>query len=208
MRADREVEAVGDEVANQINEMADQAVTDLWEIHRQNTAAAKRKFNTNNPGNEENSNPQTEPIGSSAMKPVIKSEKGVAQEPSVAPTLNGSSEKDKNFLPTQIHVQITTGEYAGSSYTLKPTTRWPCFVGRSTGKKFTGRGISLPKDLEVSTSHGKFEVGRGSKLRFIDTGSTNGTLVDGELLEAQSPIELYDGMEITVGMSLMKVKLS
>jgi FHA domain len=68
--------------------------------------------------------------------------------------------------------------YVGNSWTLRPTPKAACMIGRSTGKKFKEKGVSLSTDEEVSTTHGKVHV-RGGKLYFTDTGSTNGSTVNG-----------------------------
>jgi hypothetical protein len=57
-----------------------------------------------------------------------------------------------------ITIQITVGPHAPSTYTIHPKPNTPCVIGRSKGKKFTKNGISLYKDQEVSTTHGKFLV--------------------------------------------------
>jgi hypothetical protein len=73
----------------------------------------------------------------------------------VEPDITVSS--SSSLSPT-ITVQITVGPHAPSTYTIHPKPNTPCVIGRSKGKKFTKNGISLYKDQEVSTTHGKFLV--------------------------------------------------
>lgn len=122
-------------------------------------------------------------------------------------TKAGVKRNPKGAMPTAVNVEITSGHYAGSTYTLTPKARQPCWVGRSQGKKFKDRGISLPKDLEISTTHGKFEL-VGGKLHYTDTGSTNGSKVHGEDLAPDTPLFLEDGIELVLGQSVLKIYFS
>lgn len=113
-----------------------------------------------------------------------------------------------------VHVDIVAGPYKGKKYTLKVTPRAPRLVGRSQSKNFREKGISLSKDLEVSTSHGKFVLMK-DKLYFVDTESTNGSLVsqgggdtsDNEQMEPNEPYLLATGTMITCGQTVMKITL-
>ena len=113
---------------------------------------------------------------------------------------------DKPVQLRGIKVDVLSGSLHGSTFQLEPRPRAPCFIGRSTGKKFTERGISLSSDLEVSTTHGKFEIKKGSYF-YIDQGSTNGSYIGDDLLEPHEPLELVDGLVITVGTSDLKITL-
>ena len=110
--------------------------------------------------------------------------------------------------PGTIHIDIVGGgEYDGTSFQVKPTKSAHSWVGRSTSKKFREKGISLPKDLEVSTTHGRFEKKMG-KFVYVDTGSTNGSRLGDVELEPDQKVELYTGMEITVGQTVMKITVA
>lgn len=105
---------------------------------------------------------------------------------------------NKNKTPDTIHAEVIEGPHKGSTFNLKPAQRKPCWIGRSSSKKFRDRGMSLNKDAEVSTTHGKFHIHEG-KLAFTDTGSTNGTIYNNEEIVDQVPLELVDGMVLVIG---------
>ena len=145
------------------------------------------------------------------------------------------SSSTSNNSTTSIQISITAGPHTSSKYLLRPKPGVPCLLGRSKGKKFIKNGVSLHKDQEVSTTHGKFIIeggglsqhdkddeeegggasGSGSasggggggitKFYFIDVGSTNGTVYKGEPLEPNFRLELQPGMELKVGNSIMKI---
>lgn len=54
-------------------------------------------------------------------------------------------------------------------------------MGRSTGKLFKEKGVSLYKDKEISTTHAKVELRNGEAF-FIDAKSTNGSHLNGYVL--------------------------
>jgi hypothetical protein len=58
--------------------------------------------------------------------------------------------------------------------------------------------ICLPL-AKLSKYHGYFSEREGGGYAFTDTGSTNGTLVDGLRLERKVPSPLRDGIDITLG---------
>mmetsp|Transcript_7492 Transcript_7492/g.10901 ORF Transcript_7492/g.10901 Transcript_7492/m.10901 type:complete len:204 (-) Transcript_7492:149-760(-) len=119
------------------------------------------------------------------------------QESKVSSTSSGKQKESSKKIKT-IHIKITEGLYEGGMFHLCPKGSAPCMIGRSTGKKYRERGISLSKDGEVSTTHGKFEILNG-KAYYTDTGSTNGTCLDGVALEGNTPFQLREGSVLAVG---------
>lgn len=80
-----------------------------------------------------------------------------------------------------VTLKVATGPHVGQKFRLEPATEdgEDVFkIGRSTGKVFKEKGVSLYKDKEISTSHGKVEIKNG-QVFLIDTKSTNGTSLNG-----------------------------
>ena len=122
-------------------------------------------------------------------------------------SISVSASATNNTKPDTIHIDIVGGPYEGTFYDLQPKSRCHAWIGRSSSAKFKDRGISLPQDLEVSTSHGRFEF-KGGKFYFTDVASTNGTRINGEGCEPNVPYELpATGMTILAGQTIMKVTL-
>jgi hypothetical protein len=181
LHAHSETDAKYEEIVTALTKQMDQGKKDIWDCHK--LAVDKMA------GSNENSDPQQQQIQSSA--------KTSASEPKKATILTGT-----------IHVELMAGPHAGEVYDLKPKgAKSFCWVGRSTGKKFKDRGISLPLDLEVSTTHGRFEIYQG-KLCYTDDASTNGSKLGEAEIEANSPLEIINGMEIIVGQTVMRATLT
>ncbi|KAL7448015.1 hypothetical protein ACHAXS_000122, partial [Conticribra weissflogii] len=130
---------------------------------------------------------------------------------------NNNSNNNNNNANTagksKIEILVTSGPHAHAKFLLRPKPGTPCYIGRSKGKKFVKNGISLSKDAEISTTHGKFlvEAGLGRldpTFYFVDVGSTNGTFLEGDQLEPEKLVKLTEGMELRVGTSNLKIMLS
>mmetsp|Transcript_15439 Transcript_15439/g.36425 ORF Transcript_15439/g.36425 Transcript_15439/m.36425 type:complete len:232 (-) Transcript_15439:95-790(-) len=105
-----------------------------------------------------------------------------------------------------VKLEVQAGPYAGQSWELKPRKRKVCKFGRSTGKAFTSGGVSLPKDLEVSTTHGKIHVKDGL-IAFTDLGSTNGTEINGKAVKEGVATPLCSGDKLLIGATAFTVTL-
>ena len=123
-----------------------------------------------------------------------------------------------NNPPDTIHIDVLSGPNEGLFYDLQPRTRTYSWIGRSQGRKFKQKGISLPKDLECSTTHGRFEYTNttntagdgnndGPTFYFVDVGSTNGTQIDGYECEPNVSYVISTGMNILCGKTNLKVTL-
>jgi hypothetical protein len=195
---------------------------EVWQVHqevlrqadaeedgRDNEQQPSSQLESEQPGPEPHSSPM--PLGELENKPPAnKNNSNNNSKPSNAAVQKSSKTAGAGAgaVPANtIRVEIVGGMYEGKVFDLQPKPRTPCMVGRSGGKKFKDKGISLTKDLEVSTTHGKFEIINGH-FYFTDTGSTNGTKVEGEELEADTPYPLTNNLEILCGQTLLKIILS
>ena len=105
-------------------------------------------------------------------------------------------------------LRSTATEYVGAVFNLKLTQKNKCWLGRSGGKKFKNNGISLSKDGEVSTTHGKFELLKDGSVYFTDAGSTNGSTLDGVGLDPDVPYVIETNMTLAVGGVLFELTVS
>lgn len=230
LRANAESEAEYNTIVEGLSKQLDDGKKELWEAHEQvsevvrksekpNDAAdpkanaENQSMNRNQKPTSSNNNKVHKPVVSKVVvaKPVVAStrptrtkkptEKAAA---AAAATIEGNATADK---PDTIHIDIVGGPYDGKFYDLQPQSRKHCWVGRSSSAKFKDRGISLPLDLEVSTSHGRFEFNQG-KFYYKDVASTNGTRINGEeCIPNQSYLLEATGTTILAGQTTMKVTL-
>ena len=106
----------------------------------------------------------------------------------------------------------TAGPYEGKTFTVTPrakhTKTHEVKIGRSTTKPFKTKGVSLPKDDEVSTTHAKLKVQDGA-VYYEDAGSSNGSWIDsgeGEEEVFQGDLHpLETGFVLHVGQTLFAV---
>eukprot|EP01084_Bolivina_argentea_P299743 516712_1 len=99
------------------------------------------------------------------------------------------------------------GPHSGELWFLRPLMGEPCLVGRSSGRAFQERGVSLPKDLEVSTTHGKITQSGFGVYYYSDMNSTNGSKVDGEEANDGKDYMLKGGSVLAIGRTRLTVSL-
>ena len=206
LRAQSETEAAFEDTVDKLSKDLEKGKASLWEEHNKvsKLVASQSGENVDPQQQQPEKEPTSKPSTWQLKKPTIS--KTTSTEESVSGNASTNSSSEPSLPSNTISVEIIQGEYLGSSYLLKPTARQFAWVGRSQGKKFREKGISLPKDLEVSTTHGKFEIRRG-KFIYLDEGSTNGSMVNGERIEPKVAVELETGTEILVGQTVMKITL-
>lgn len=73
------------------------------------------------------------------------------------------------------------------------------------GRKAAGCDIAFPEDGFVSGTHCKFTA--GESLTVTDLGSTNGTFVNGEQVDAEAPRELAAGDIVKIGQTELTVSM-
>jgi len=72
-------------------------------------------------------------------------------------------------------------------------------IGRTSKKRNLHPEIACDWDGAVSHRHANIELDTNGQAFLVDLGSTNGTMVNGKLISANTPIELKDGDRISLG---------
>jgi pSer/pThr/pTyr-binding forkhead associated (FHA) protein len=72
-------------------------------------------------------------------------------------------------------------------------------IGRSSQKRNLHPDIACDWDAAVSHRHAKIELDPDGNAFLVDVGSTNGTMLNGQLISANSPVKLKDGDRISLG---------
>lgn len=199
LRAHAESDAEYDKIVQGLSQQLEQGKKEVWEVHEQVTEILNNDTN----GEYENINNDMDTENEIGA---LNSEQHDTETPMAKSSSAAETTTNHNAKPNTIHVDIIAGEYVGHSFDLKPQSRNHCWVGRSQGKKFVQKGISLPKDLEVSTSHGRFEYSRG-KFFYMDAASTNGSRIQDMEIDPNVSHEIRTGTEITVGQTIMRITL-
>ena len=129
-----------------------------------------------------------------------------ANNSSIRKLLATTSADSKKVLIT---LKVLAGPHLGQKFRLEPSPAEEDTykMGRSTGKLFKEKGVSLYKDKEISTTHAKIET-RNGQIFMTDVRSTNGTVLNGKEIEAQMPMRIKDGDLIAVGSTELKVQVS
>lgn len=128
-------------------------------------------------------------------------------------------EEERTWTQTILSIEVTTGPHVGitKEVVAKNINRKRSIkVGRSHTASFKKNNISLPDDEEISTTHLRFDILHG--VVFVtDTGSTNGTLLNGTMMEREEQVALNvfespnrserNEHEVEVGSSLLRVTI-
>jgi pSer/pThr/pTyr-binding forkhead associated (FHA) protein len=72
-------------------------------------------------------------------------------------------------------------------------------IGRSSQKRNVHPDIACDWDAAVSHRHARIELDAGGNAFLVDLGSTNGTMLNGQLISANTPVKLNDGDRISLG---------
>jgi pSer/pThr/pTyr-binding forkhead associated (FHA) protein len=72
-------------------------------------------------------------------------------------------------------------------------------IGRSSQKRDLHPEIACDWDGAVSHRHAKIELSPDGDAFLVDVGSTNGTMLNGQLISADTPMKLKDGDRISLG---------
>ena len=226
LRANAESEAEFNTIVEGLTKQLEEGKKEIWKAHEEVSSIVMDSENVENQ-NVRNTNTKVAVVTKKQpiQKPKPQKSSVVATAASSRPTRSkkpsavaaaamasstsaaASNNNNNSSKHDTIHIEVVAGPYEGKFFDLQPRPRSHCWLGRSSSAKFKDRGISLPLDLEVSTSHGKFEVKQG-KFYYTDVASMNGTRINGKECEPNQPYELKaKGMTILAGQTTMKVTI-
>lgn len=217
-RSQDEISSKTNELINALQQLYDNAERDIWHLHQlavQNTGTNsdididgdRCETNHDNVAAVHNKDEVCGKVEMNADETQEQHDNSTSNPPDTNHDQGTTATKGKkNKLQQNLLVEVLTGPHEGATFLLKPRPSRPCEIGRSKGKKFLSRGVSLHKDSEVSTCHGKFECKAG-KMYYTDTGSTNGTSYMGEAIEDNVPMEITNAMVLVFGMSELRFTL-
>lgn len=213
-RSQLQISSKTDELISALQQVYDNAEQEIWELHRMAVQNTTDETDTDTDadaevGTNENANADTENIAPSNNNIQVHNHNDAST--SIDPLKAGLKNQNENETERKakkgqfynLFIEVQTGPHEGATYLLKPRSSRPCEIGRSKGKKFQQKGVSLFKDSEVSTCHGKFEYKAG-RMYYTDTGSTNGTSFMGEAIEDNVQMEIICGMVLGFGDSDLK----
>jgi pSer/pThr/pTyr-binding forkhead associated (FHA) protein len=72
-------------------------------------------------------------------------------------------------------------------------------IGRSSQKRNLHPEIACDWDAAVSHRHAKIELDPDGNAFLVDVGSSNGTMLNGQMISANTPMKLKDGDRISLG---------
>ena len=72
-------------------------------------------------------------------------------------------------------------------------------IGRSSQKRNLHPEIACNWDEAVSHRHAKIELDPDGNAFLVDVGSSNGTMLNGQLISANTPVKLKGGDRISIG---------
>ena len=128
-----EISSHGEALCDQLEEQLEGGKRRLLGTHRERTEGggqAEGKENDNN-----------------TFDPSAAAASNDSNDPSLSSRSSKRSKPPSSPLPPTLHILVEGGPHDGSKFSLRPGVgkTGACFVGRSTGKKFTDKGLSLPK---------------------------------------------------------------
>lgn len=105
-------------------------------------------------------------------------------------------------------LQSAQGALGGIAGFLLQSSAGPQFLLKQDGQYNLGRsadnGLKLSDDLKMSRQHGRIHLNQG-QLAYMDTGSTNGSLVNGQRVEPNKWTPLPPNSKITLGDTVIQL---